>query len=163
MIHSEIFVKRHCSHPLTPAPLIRRAHERGQQAVISALLAQMNVVTLPQPAAEVDGPLLNHGQQMNAPVTTSMRWELFAHNLTNTERVRADDAVLAELSKGLSGGDILNLCVNAIHAGSVDPNPAKWVVTQGMIEREIWKVRKAKAGHSGGRQVPKGRIGFQSG
>ncbi len=62
-------------------------------------------------------------------MTSFMRRELFAHNITNTERVRADDAVLAELSKGLSGGDILNLCVNAIHVGNVDPNPAKWVVT----------------------------------
>jgi hypothetical protein len=131
--------------------------------VISALLAHMNVVTLPQPAAEVDGPLLSHGQQMNAPVTTSMRRELFALHLPNPDRVKADYEVLADLSRGLSGGDILNVCVNAIYAGSVDPDPAKWKVTQGMIEREIWKVRKAKAGPSGERQVPKWRIGFQSG
>ncbi len=30
----------------------------------------------------------------------------------------ADYAVLAELSKGLSGGGILNICLNAIYAGS---------------------------------------------
>jgi hypothetical protein len=59
--------------------------------------------------------------------------------------VTADYAVLAELSRGLSGGDHLNICVNAIHAGSVDSDPAKWAVTQAMIEREIGKVRKAKA------------------
>lgn len=35
----------------------------------------------------------------------SMRRELFALHLPNPERVRADYAVLAELSKGLSGGD----------------------------------------------------------
>ncbi len=67
MIHSEIFVKRHCSHPLTPAPQIRRAHERGKQAVISALMVNLSVVTLRQPAAEVDGPLISYGQQINAP------------------------------------------------------------------------------------------------
>jgi hypothetical protein len=61
----------------------------------------------------------------------------------------ADDAVLAERSRGLSGGDILNVCVNVIHAGSVDADSAKWVVTQAMIEREIGKARKAKAEHSG--------------
>jgi SpoVK/Ycf46/Vps4 family AAA+-type ATPase len=48
----------------------------------------------------------------------SMRRELFAHHLPNPERVQADYAVLAGLSRGLSGGDILNVYVNAIHAGS---------------------------------------------
>ena len=90
----------------------------------------------------------------------SMRRELFALHLPNPERVRADYAVLAELSKGLSGGDILNICLNAIYAGSVDPNPERWVVTQAMIEAEIAKARKAKAEHSGERAGPKRRIGF---
>jgi hypothetical protein len=39
----------------------------------------------------------------------SMRRELFAHHLPNPERVTADYEVLAELSRGLSGGDILNI------------------------------------------------------
>ncbi len=93
----------------------------------------------------------------------SMRRELFALHLPNPERVRADYAVLAGLSKGLSGGDILNVCVNAIHAGSVDPDSAKWAVTQGMIEREIAKVKKAKAEHSGERGGPRRRIGYHPG
>jgi hypothetical protein len=75
----------------------------------------------------------------------------------------ADDAVLAGLSKSLSGGDILNVCVNAIYAGSTDADPAKWKVTQGMIEREIAKARKAKAEHSGEKAGPRRRIGFQWG
>ena len=92
----------------------------------------------------------------------SMRRELFALHLPNPERVKADYAVLAELSKGLSGGDILNICVNAIHTGSTDPNPERWMVTQGMIEREIAKAKKAKAEHSGERAGQKRRkIGFQ--
>lgn len=78
-----------------------------------------------------------------------MRRDLFALHLPNPDRVRADYAVLAELSRGLSGGDILNVCVNAIHVGSVDADPAKWKVTQGMLEREIGKARKATAEHSG--------------
>jgi hypothetical protein len=76
--------------------------------------------------------------------------------------VQADYAVLAELSRGLSGGDILNVCVNAIHAGSTDDDPAKWVVTQEMLEREIRKVRKAKAEHSGEKGKSRRRIGFHS-
>jgi len=61
----------------------------------------------------------------------------------------------------LSGGDILNVCVNAIYAGSVDPDPAKWAVTQAMLEREIAKVKKAKKEHEGesGRER---RIGFST-
>ena len=41
----------------------------------------------------------------------------------------ADYAVLAELSRGVSGGDILNVCVNAIHAGSMDADPANCSIT----------------------------------
>jgi hypothetical protein len=67
------------------------------------------------------------------------------------------------LKRGLSGGDILNVCVNAIHAGSTDADPAKWQVRQGMLEREIAKVRKAKAEHSGEKGKSRRRIGFQPG
>jgi hypothetical protein len=38
-----------------------------------------------------------------------MHRELFTLHLPNPERVQADYAVLAELSRGLSGGDILNV------------------------------------------------------
>ena len=92
-----------------------------------------------------------------------MRRELFALHLPNPDRVTADYAVLAELSRGLSGGDILNVCVNAIHAGSTDADPAKWRVAQEMIHREIAKVKKAKAEHSGEKARPKRRIGFLQG
>ena len=65
----------------------------------------------------------------------SMRRELFALHLPNPDRVQADYAVLSELSKGLSGGDLLNICVNAIYEGSVDLDSAKWSVTQGNVLR----------------------------
>jgi ATP-dependent 26S proteasome regulatory subunit len=92
-----------------------------------------------------------------------MRRELFALHFPNPNRVTADYAVLAELSKGLSGGDILNVCVNAIHAGSVDADPAKWKVTQEMMEKEIRKVRRAKKEHEGMAGKAKRRIGFGEG
>jgi hypothetical protein len=65
-----------------------------------------------------------------------LRRELFAIHLPNPDRVQADDTVLSELSKGHRGGDILNICVNAIHAGSTDPNPnpERWMVTQMILE-----------------------------
>jgi hypothetical protein len=51
--------------------------------------------------------------------------------------------------------------VNAIHAGSTDADPAKWLVTQVMLEREIAKVRKAKAEHAGEMGKNRRMIGFQ--
>ena len=90
----------------------------------------------------------------------SMRRELFALHLPNPDRVEADYAVLSEQSRGLSGGDILNVCVNAIHAGSMDADPAKWRVTQELLEREIAQAKKAKAEHSGEKGKSRRRIGF---
>jgi hypothetical protein len=45
----------------------------------------------------------------------------------------------------------------------VDANPAKWEITQGMLEREIGKVRKEKAEHSGEKGKNRRRIGVQRG
>jgi len=90
----------------------------------------------------------------------TMRRELLALHLPNHGRVEANFADLARFSRGLSGGDILNIALNAIHAGSAEADPAKWKVTQEMIEREIEKVRAAREEHEG--KVKRGRrvIGF---
>ena len=92
----------------------------------------------------------------------AMRRELFALHLPNHGRVEANFAVLAGLSRGLSGGDILNISLNAIHAGSMDTDPAKWKVTQGMVETEIRKARRAKEEHAGQTTKSKRRIGFKT-
>ena len=89
----------------------------------------------------------------------SMRRELLALHLPNPERVKANLRNLAEQSRGLSGGDILNICLNAIHAGSRDPDPAKWAVTEEMLLREIRRTKAAKEKHSGRRGGGR-RIGF---
>jgi ATP-dependent 26S proteasome regulatory subunit len=91
----------------------------------------------------------------------SMRRELLALHLPNPERVRANLRNLAEQSRGLSGGDILNICLNAIHAGSRDPDPAKWMVTEEMLLREIKRAKAAKAKH-GGKAGNGRRIGFNA-
>jgi len=101
----------------------------------------------------------------------SMRRELLALHLPNPERVKANlrfasghlrfAPVLAEQSRGLSGGDILNICLNAIHAGSRDPDPAKWLVTEEMLIREIRRAKAAKANH-GGKAGNGRRIGFNA-
>jgi ATP-dependent 26S proteasome regulatory subunit len=90
----------------------------------------------------------------------SMRRELFALHLPNHSRIEADFAILAGLSRGLSGGDILNICLNAIHAGSVDVDPARWMVTQEMLEREIGKARAAREEHWRKAKMEKRVIGF---
>jgi SpoVK/Ycf46/Vps4 family AAA+-type ATPase len=94
----------------------------------------------------------------------AMRRELFALHLPNHSRIEADFAVLAGLSRGLSGGDILNICVNAIHAGSTDADSEKWKVTQEMMEREIRKVRRTKKEHESESESGrvKRRIGFSA-
>jgi len=90
----------------------------------------------------------------------AMRRELFALHIPNHGRVEANFDILAASSAGLSGGDILNICVNAIHAGSRDEDSSGWKVTQGMLEREIEKARSAKAEHSGKGKRGKRVIGF---
>ena len=91
----------------------------------------------------------------------SMRRELLALHLPNPERVKANLRNLAEQSGGLSGGDILNICLNAIHAGSRDPDPEKWGVTEEMLLREIRRAKAAKEKHAG-RRTSGRRIGFRA-
>lgn len=71
-----------------------------------------------------------------------------------------------ECGAGAENGDcrlhILNVCVNVIRAGSVDPDPAKWQVAQEMLKHEIAKVKKAKAEHSGEKGKKPRSIGFCS-
>jgi hypothetical protein len=96
---------------------------------------------------------------------------MLALHLPNPERVKANlrfasghlrfAPVLAERSRGLSGGDILNVCLNAIHAGSRDPDPAKWLVTEDMLAREVRRAKAAKEKH-GGKSRSRRRIGFRA-
>jgi ATP-dependent 26S proteasome regulatory subunit len=80
----------------------------------------------------------------------AMRRKLFELHLPNLQRVFADLNVLAAESKGFSGGDILNVCVNAIYAGSTHDDPEQWMVTSEHLMSEIRRVRAAKAHHNGG-------------
>ena len=81
----------------------------------------------------------------------SMRKAIFALHLPDgsPSRVKADLSELAAVSAGLSGGDILNVCLNAIHAGSADEDPAKWKITGKILRREIERALRTKAEHSG--------------
>lgn len=91
----------------------------------------------------------------------AMRRRLFELHLPNLQRVRADLSEVARSAKGLSGGDILNVCLNAIYAASASDNPKDWLVTHELLMTEVAKVNAAKAQH---RQKPRlrsnGPIGF---
>lgn len=90
-----------------------------------------------------------------------MRRELFALHLPNPDRVQADFSALADLSRGLSGGAMLNICINAIYAGSTNPKAERWMVTQEKLDREIARAKEAKVEHAGKNGKTRRRIGFQ--
>jgi ATP-dependent 26S proteasome regulatory subunit len=77
----------------------------------------------------------------------AMRRRLFELHLPNLRRVEADLSELAKASKGLSGGDILNICLNSIYAASADDNPKNWRMTEPVLLAEIAKVLDAKQQH----------------
>ena len=56
---------------------------------------------------------------------------------------------IAVAAHGLSGGDLLNVCLNAMEAASVDPDPANWRVTEEMLIGQVRKVQASKRAHSG--------------
>ena len=75
---------------------------------------------------------------------------------SSTEGCLANFAVLAGLSRGLSGGDILNICLNAIHGGRADAGDAADAGTG------IAKAKRAKMEHWGiGATMTRG-IGFMA-
>ena len=79
----------------------------------------------------------------------SMRERIFRSHLPSIGRVSADLRNVAMSSRGLSGGDILNVCLNAVHAASVDPDPANWRLSESTLLAEIRKVQAGKKAHEG--------------
>ena len=79
--------------------------------------------------------------------TATMREAIFHSHLPSIDRVTADLRKVAINAHGLSGGDILNVCLNAIHAASVDPDPANWRLSEGILIAEIRKVQAGKHAH----------------
>lgn len=82
-----------------------------------------------------------------------MRKRLFETHLptllTHPERYAVDLDQAARDTQGLSGGDILNVCVNSFHAASMDADSANWKLTQAILISEIQAVRIAKEEHGG--------------
>jgi hypothetical protein len=89
-----------------------------------------------------------------------MRKKLFQLHLPNLPaKIAIDLDLAATVSDGLSGGDIQNVCFNAIDAACVDGTRRQdWKVTTGHILTEIDKVNRAKKDSlSGNLAVRRGR------
>jgi SpoVK/Ycf46/Vps4 family AAA+-type ATPase len=79
----------------------------------------------------------------------SMRKRLFRMHLPNPERTPSDLSDVARASNGLSGGDILNVCLNAMEAASVSDDPSEWMVGSDMLMEQVRSVKAAKRSHKG--------------
>ncbi|HVU07836.1 MAG TPA: ATP-binding protein [Verrucomicrobiae bacterium] len=90
-----------------------------------------------------------------------MRRRLFELHLPKRDRVEANWPEVARISKGLSGGDIKNVCLNSIYAGSMADNSADWKITQAILLAEIEKIKEAKRQHREG-NVHRPPLGFCS-
>ena len=80
---------------------------------------------------------------------TAMREQILQLHLPNADRVPQTLRGIAMAADGLSGGDLLNVCLNAIEAASVDPDPQNWRVTEEMLMAQVRKVQSTKRVHSG--------------
>jgi SpoVK/Ycf46/Vps4 family AAA+-type ATPase len=83
-----------------------------------------------------------------------MRLRLFRRHLPNPDRAVLSQAQwdrLALDSRGLSGGDILNACVNAMVRASAPADVADWKLTFKLLDdeaRRVLRTKLAAAGHS---------------
>lgn len=80
----------------------------------------------------------------------TMRRELFEIHLPNAERVEADLRAVADVAEGLSGGDILNICINAMLAGSNSDDTSQWKVTEDILLTEVRKYKAVKYDNEAG-------------
>jgi len=90
----------------------------------------------------------------------SMRKRIIELHLPNRTRVEADLLEVATESKGLSGGDLKNVCMNSIFAGSVHEDTEQWKITTAIMLAEVDKVLAAKERHKKGRSKERGHVGF---
>ncbi len=102
--------------------------------------------------------------RLPGPADRQKLFELHLPTLAAPERVAhygpIDLGEIARASDGLSGGDILNVCTNAIHAASTSENVADWQLTQALLLAEVRKVKTSKQAHGGHRAS--GAIGFRA-
>jgi SpoVK/Ycf46/Vps4 family AAA+-type ATPase len=74
------------------------------------------------------------------------RWHLPARTLENLGDI--DLVNLAVASKGLAGGDVLNVVVNAVSGASLSANVGDWVLTHERLVSEVREVLRTKNNHA---------------
>jgi len=73
-------------------------------------------------------------------------WEqILRLHLPNPDRVPETLHGIAMAAQGLSGGDLLNVCLNAIEDASVDPDPQNWRVTEELLMAQVRKVQSTSS------------------
>jgi SpoVK/Ycf46/Vps4 family AAA+-type ATPase len=93
----------------------------------------------------------------------SMRRKLLDLHLPKRERVRANLDTIARESRGLSGGDIRNVCINSMHAATASDDQSEWNITDEIMREQVDAVKRAKREHNGtnGREArERAPIGF---
>lgn len=94
-----------------------------------------------------------------------MREQLFKLHIPSLDRAKnIDFTSLALESKGFSGGDIRNVCINGMQAASKPEDVNEWVLKNEILQKQIQKIRDAKDSHkkSGSDMPTKAPIGFGS-
>jgi hypothetical protein len=85
-----------------------------------------------------------------------MREQLLRLHIPSFDRVREINwAELGLRAEGLSGGDIYQVMVNAIHAASMAADTANWWLTEDHVKTEIQRVKAANEAHASQRRAPR--------
>lgn len=82
----------------------------------------------------------------------AMLVKLYKLHLPCPDRVDITDAeweILAEKSRGFSGGDVLNAVLNGINRASMAADQAEWRLDHDSLETEIARIQEAKEFHAG--------------
>ena len=80
-----------------------------------------------------------------------MRQHLLENHVPKKDRVDEDVdwTTVAQACKGFSGGDILNVVINAINLSSLDDDSDNWQMTESHLLTEVSRVKIAKESNSG--------------
>lgn len=98
----------------------------------------------------------------------AMKEKLYKLHIPNLDRAKSIDfKKIAKLSKGFSGGDIRNVCLNSMTAASLSDNEEDWNLTEEIFIQQINSIKKSKDEHkkvgSNNRVDKKKFMGFSTG
>lgn len=82
---------------------------------------------------------------------TFQRHKIFERHIPIRSKVNSnvDLKSLAEMTAGFSGGDIMNVCINAMENASMDDNPDNWNLNQNHLIDQINMIKDSKNEYKG--------------